>query len=292
MITDKKTKTLGRGLDALIGSYEPQENDAVKTVDISLIDNNPGQPRKQFDEDKLSELAHSIEQHGVVQPLIVKKNGARYTIIAGERRFRAARLAGLNEVPVLVRELNEQEILEVALIENLQRENLNAMEEARAIKQLMDEHDLTQEDVAKRLGKSRPAIANSVRLLSLPEEIQQFLSDGKLQAGHCRVLASVPDDELMVRLARLAIIDGWSVRETEERVKQALEKSALEKRQPKREKLSNDAKKAQDALRERLGTKVSLTGSDDRGRIVIEYFSKDELITIFDTIMGNNAEEN
>lgn len=284
-------KGLGRGLDALLGGADLSDPSQVRTVSVYLIDNNAEQPRKQFNEDKLKELATSIEQHGVVQPIIVRKNGERFTIIAGERRFRAARLAGLNEVPVLVRELGEQEILEVSLIENLQRENLNAMEEARAIRQLMDEHDLTQEEVAKRLGKSRPAIANSVRLLALPEEIQQLLYDGKLQAGHCRVLASVPDEALMTSLAKTAAREGWSVRETEQKVKAALEKKALEKRQPKREKLSNDAKKAQDALRERLGTKVSLSGSDERGKIVIEYFSKDELMTIFDKIMGKNSEE-
>lgn len=284
-------KGLGRGLDALLGGASLSDPSQVRTVSVYLIDNNAEQPRKQFNEDKLKELATSIEQHGVVQPIIVRKNGERFTIIAGERRFRAARLAGLNEVPVLVRELSEQEILEVSLIENLQRENLNAMEEARAIRQLMDEHDLTQEEVAQRLGKSRPAIANSVRLLALPEEIQQLLYDGKLQAGHCRVLASVPDEALMTSLAKTAAREGWSVRETEQKVKAALEKKALEKRQPKREKLSNDAKKAQDALRERLGTKVSLSGSDERGKIVIEYFSKDELMTIFDKIIGKNSEE-
>ena len=253
-------KGLGKGLDALLGGANMSDPSQVRMVSIYLIDNNSEQPRKLFNDEKLKELATSIEQHGVVQPIIVRKNGERYTIIAGERRFRAARLAGLNEVPVLVRELSEQEILEVSLIENLQRENLNAMEEARAIRQLMDEHDLTQEEVAKRLGKSRPAIANSVRLLALPEEVQQLLYDGKLQAGHCRVLASVPDEALMTSLAKSAAREGWSVRETEERVKTALEKQALEKRQPKREKLSNDAKKAQDALRERLGTQVSLSG--------------------------------
>lgn len=284
-------KGLGRGLDALLGGADLSDPSQVRSVSVYLIDNNAEQPRKQFNEDKLKELATSIEQHGVVQPIIVRKNGERFTIIAGERRFRAARLAGLNEVPVLVRELSEQEILEVSLIENLQRENLNAMEEARAIRQLMDEHDLTQEEVAKRLGKSRPAIANSVRLLALPEEIQQLIYDGKLQAGHCRVLASVPDEALMTSLAKTAAREGWSVRETEQKIKVALEKKALEKRQPKREKLSNDAKKAQDALRERLGTKVSLSGSDERGKIVIEYFSKDELMTIFDKIMGKNSEE-
>jgi ParB family chromosome partitioning protein len=285
-------KGLGKGLDALLGGASMSDPSQVRMVSVYLIDNNAEQPRKIFNEDKLRELATSIEQHGVVQPIIVRKNGERFTIIAGERRFRAARLAGLNEVPVLIRELSEQEILEVSLIENLQRENLNAIEEAHAIRQLMDEHDLTQEEVARRLGKSRPAIANSVRLLTLPEEIRQLLSEGKLQAGHARVLGSVPDEALMISLAKSAAKEGWSVRETEEKVKQALEKSELEKRQPKREKLSNDAKKAQDALRERLGTKVSLSGSDDRGRIVIEYFSKDELMNIYDTIMGKNSEEN
>lgn len=284
-------KGLGKGLDALLGGANMSDPSLVRMVSVYLIDNNAEQPRKVFNEEKLKELAISIEQHGVVQPIIVRKNGERFTIIAGERRFRAARLAGLNEVPVLIRELSEQEVLEVSLIENLQRENLNAMEEARAIRQLMDEHDLTQEDVAKRLGKSRPAIANSVRLLALPTEVQQLVYDGRLQAGHCRVLASVPNEALMISLSKAAAAEGWSVRETEQKVKAALEKSELEKRQPKRERLSSDAKMAQDALRERLGTKVSLSGSDERGKIVIEYFSKDELMSIFDVIMGKNSEE-
>lgn len=284
-------KGLGKGLDALLGGANMSDPSLVRMVSVYLIDNNAEQPRKVFNEEKLKELAVSIEQHGVVQPIIVRKNGERFTIIAGERRFRAARLAGLNEVPVLIRELSEQEVLEVSLIENLQRENLNAMEEARAIRQLMDEHDLTQEDVAKRLGKSRPAIANSVRLLALPTEVQQLVYDGRLQAGHCRVLASVPNEALMISLSKAAAAEGWSVRETEQKVKSALEKSELEKRQPKRERLSSDAKMAQDALRERLGTKVSLSGSDERGRIVIEYFSRDELMSIFDVIMGKNSEE-
>ncbi len=284
-------KGLGKGLDALLGGANMSDPSLVRMVSVYLIDNNAEQPRKVFNEEKLKELAVSIEQHGVVQPIIVRKNGERFTIIAGERRFRAARLAGLNEVPVLIRELSEQEVLEVSLIENLQRENLNAMEEARAIRQLMDEHDLTQEDVAKRLGKSRPAIANSVRLLALPTEVQQLVYDGRLQAGHCRVLASVPNETLMISLSKAAAAEGWSVRETEQKVKAALEKSELEKRQPKRERLSSDAKMAQDALRERLGTKVSLSGSDERGKIVIEYFSKDELMSIFDVIMGKNSEE-
>lgn len=283
-------KGLGKGLDALLGgSTVAESSNTVNTLSVYLIDTNAEQPRKQFDEAKLVELATSIEQHGVVQPIIVKKSDERYKIIAGERRFRAARLAGLNEVPVIVRDLSEQEVLEVSLIENLQRENLNPVEEAQAIRALMDEHDLTQEEVAKRLGKSRPAIANSVRLLALPQELQQLLLDGRLQAGHCRVLASIPDEQLMVKTALQAADSEWSVRETEQRVAALLALHSLERKQPKRSRLSNDIRHAQDKLRERLGTKVSFKGDDDRGKIVIEYFSKDELTNIYDLIMGEKA---
>ena len=285
-------KGLGKGLDALLGgSTVAESSNTVNTLSVYLIDTNADQPRKQFDEAKLVELATSIEQHGVVQPIIVKKSDERYKIIAGERRFRAARLAGLNEVPVIVRDLSEQEVLEVSLIENLQRENLNPVEEAQAIRALMDEHDLTQEEVAKRLGKSRPAIANSVRLLALPHELQQLLLDGRLQAGHCRVLASIPDEQLMVKTALQAADSEWSVRETEQRVAALLALHSLERKQPKRSRLSNDIRHAQDKLRERLGTKVSFKGDDDRGKIVIEYFSKDELTNIYDLIMGEKAGE-
>lgn len=280
-------KGLGRGLDALLGGGEMPAETSVSKLSVYLIDNNSEQPRKKFDEDKLRELASSIEQHGVVQPIIVRKNGERYAIIAGERRFRAARMAGLNEVPVIVREMDEQEVLEVALIENLQREDLNPIEEAAAIRALMDEHDLTQEDVASRLGKSRPAIANTLRLLALPEKVQGLLLDGALQAGHARVLASIPDDELIIVTAQKAANEGWSVRETEKHVNELLESKKLNKRQPKRSNLSNELISAQDSLREHLGTKVSFKGNEDKGKIIIEYYSKDELAEIFDTIMGN-----
>ena len=184
-------KGLGKGLDALLGGYEEPNETAVSTLSVYLIDNNSDQPRKKFDEAKLVELANSIAQHGIVQPIIVRKVGERYSIIAGERRFRAARRAGLNEVPVIVREMDEQQVLEVSLIENLQRENLNALEEAAAIRTLMDEHDLTQDEVAKRLGKSRPAIANAVRLLSLPEELQAQIPE-HLRGPLLEVLAQDP----------------------------------------------------------------------------------------------------
>lgn len=281
-------KGLGKGLDALLGgsNIETTNSNQVTSVSIYLIDNNADQPRKTFNDDKLKELAESIEQHGVIQPIVVQKNNDRYKIIAGERRFRAARLAGLNEVPVIIREMSEQEVLEVALIENLQRENLNPIEEAAAIKALIDEHDLTQEEVARRLGKSRPAIANSVRLLNLPETIRQLLSDGRLQAGHCRALASIPDEDLMVKTARQAAGYEWSVRETEQRVQQLLTENQIERRQPKRSKQTNEIKAAQDKLRERLGSKVSLKGDSDKGKIVIEYFNSQELSNIYEIIMG------
>lgn len=278
-------KGLGKGLDALLGGYESPRESSVNSVSIYLIDNNNEQPRKNFNEEKLAELARSIEQHGVVQPIIVRNNGERFTIIAGERRFRAAKMAGLNEIPVIIRNMDEQEILEVALIENLQREDLNPIEEAFAIKSLMDEHDLTQEDVAKRLGKSRPAIANSVRLLNLPDRIRGLLLEGKLQAGHARALAAITDEKVMCEVAEVAAQEGWSVRETERKTAELLEDKQIPKRQNRRSMLSNDMRSAQDSLRERLGTKVSFKGNEDKGKIIIEYYSKDELLEIFDTIM-------
>lgn len=280
-------KGLGRGLDALLGGGEMPTETSVSKLSVYLIDNNSEQPRKKFDENKLRELADSIEQHGVVQPIIVRKNGERYAIVAGERRFRAARLAGLNEVPVIVREMDEQEVLEVALIENLQREDLNPIEEATAIRALMDEHDLTQEDVASRLGKSRPAIANTLRLLTMPKKIQEMLLEGELQAGHAKALASIPDEELLVATAQRAANEGWSVRETENRVKELLESKKMSQKQPKRSKISNELRSAQTSLMEHLGTKVSFKGDEDKGKIIIEYYSKDELAGIFDRIMGN-----
>ncbi len=279
-------KGLGKGLDALLGGSSYSEGNTVTAVSVYLIDNNADQPRKTFNDDKLRELAESIEQHGVIQPIIVQRKGDRYRIIAGERRFRAARMAGLNEVPVIVRDLNEQEVREVSLIENLQRENLNSIEEARAIKALMDEHDLTQEQVSKRLGRSRSAVANSTRLLDLPEAVQELLIEGKLQPGHARVLSTITDEDLLVKTARQAAGYEWSVRETEQRVQQVLSQNEMVKKQPKRSKMSNDMKQAQDRLREKLGTKVVLKGDEDRGSIVIDYFSKDELLAVFEKIMG------
>ena len=290
MADNKKNKRLGKGLDSLFGSYEPNENDVVRKISVSLIDNNPDQPRKQFNEEKLNELAESIRQHGIVQPLIVRKNGDRYTIIAGERRFRAARIAELSEVPAIVREMDGREVMEVALIENIQRENLNPIEEAAAIRFLMKEHDLTQDEVAKRLSKSRPAIANSVRLLQLPENVQEHLRTGKLLPGHARVLASIEDEELLEKTAEKCAENGWSVRETEEQVKKAITLAELHKRPRRKSRLSNDLAAARNNLRDRLGTRVDIQGDEKRGKIIIEYFTDEGLQSIYETIMGEMNE--
>ena len=208
-------KGLGRGLDALLGDYTQPTPEGVQELDIHLIDTNAGQPRKDFDQEKLQELADSIRQHGVVQPILLRQNGERYVIVAGERRFRAARLAGLEKVPAIVKDLDEAQVMEVALIENLQREDLNPIEEAAAIRFLMQQHDLTQEEVSKRLSKSRPAIANSLRLLTLPEPVQAYLRNGKLQAGHARALAGLQDPEAQAVLADKIVGEGLSVRAAE-----------------------------------------------------------------------------
>lgn len=288
-MANKNNKGLGKGLDSLFGSYEAKETDVVRMISIDLIDNNPEQPRKSFNEEKLNELAESIQQHGIVQPLIVQKRDERYTIIAGERRFRAARIAGLREVPAIVREMDGREVMEVALIENIQRENLNPIEEAAAIRFLMKEHDLTQEEVAKRLSKSRPAIANSVRLLQLPDGVQDYLREGRIQPGHARVLAAIEDDMLLQKTAEKCAESGWSVRETEEQVKKAITLAELHKRPRRSRRLSNDLSAARSRMRERLGTRVDIQGDENKGKIIIEYYTDEGLQSIYEAIMGDDA---
>ncbi|MBR6428645.1 MAG: ParB/RepB/Spo0J family partition protein [Clostridia bacterium] len=286
MAANKKNKGLGKGLESLFGTNEHRENDVIRSISVDLIDNNPDQPRKQFDEEKLGELAESIKQHGIVQPLILKKNGERYTIIAGERRFRAARLAEIREVPAIVRDMDDREVMEVALIENIQRENLNPIEEAVAINFLIEQHDLTQEEVAKRLSKSRPAITNTLRLLKLPNTVQDHIRKGRLQQGHARVLAAITDDELLEKVAEKCAEAGWSVRETEEQVKKAMVLAELHKRPRRKRRLSNDLSAARSRLREKLGTRVEIQGDEHRGKIIIEYYTDEGLQSVYEAIMG------
>lgn len=278
---------LGRGLDALLGDYTQPTPEGVQELDIHLIDTNAGQPRKDFDQEKLQELADSIRQHGVVQPILLRQNGERYVIVAGERRFRAARLAGLEKVPAIVKDLDEAQVMEVALIENLQREDLNPIEEAAAIRFLMQQHDLTQEEVSKRLSKSRPAIANSLRLLTLPEPVQAYLRNGKLQAGHARALAGLQDPEAQAVLADKIVGEGLSVRAAESLAREQGQKPPRQKKEPPA--TDPDLAAAEASLREWLGTKVSIQGSSQRGRIVIEYYNAELLQGIYDLLRGGEG---
>ena len=275
-------KGLGRGLDALLESYEPGRGPAtLQEVSVYDIDTNPDQPRKTFDEEKLQELAGSIKTHGIVQPLILYRQGNRYTIVAGERRYRAARLAGLKTVPAVITDKEEHELQEVSLIENLQREDLNPVEEAAAIRFLMVQHNLTQEEVSSRIGRSRPAVTNALRLLNLPESVQGMLKDGTLSAGHGKMLAGLEDSEKTERLAQKAVKEGWSVRQLEEAVRlDALPRKKVTKR------MDPEIRRTASAIRSRLRAKVAIEGDQEKGKIIISYFSRDDLMNICDAILG------
>ena len=267
---------LGKGMNALIDDFA-KENVSRETssLRISLIEPNRDQPRKNFDEDALTELADSIRKYGVLQPLIVEKNGSMYQIVAGERRWRAAKLAGLTEVPVIIREFGRSEAAEVALIENLQREDLNPVEEAFAYKALIEEFGVRQEDVAAKVSKSRTAVTNSLRLLKLSDSILGKLSEGKLSAGHARAILSVEDEAMRETLCERIVEEGMSVRTAEK-----LAKSPALLMNKKAEKKPVDAylKSAARSLTKSLGTKVSIKpGKDGKGKIVIDYFSEDVL---------------
>jgi ParB family chromosome partitioning protein len=276
-----KTTGLGKGLGALLGDYEEQPG-AASEIDIKLIDRNAAQPRKQFDEEQLKELSESIKQHGIVQPLLLVKNGSRYTIVAGERRFRAAKLAGLKTVPAVVRDFEEEQLMEVSLIENIQRTDLNPVEEARAIKYLMDQHGLTQDEVAEKLGKSRPAIANALRLLNLPATALELLINGKLSAGHARALLAVQGEAKQNALALRAASEGLSVRQVEALAKQP-EPKPVKKLVLNRH---DDLFDIEERIREAIGTKVKLTGTPKSGKLLIEYFSQDELERIYNALIN------
>ena len=295
---------LGRGLGALLGDVvdeapdtqsvdekparrlsakpaaEPAKPvDEVRMLPIRLIDPNRDQPRRAFDEEALKELAASIKAVGVIQPIIVKAEGDRYTIIAGERRYRASRMAELDEIPAIVRDWDEQKRLEAALIENLQRDDLNPVEEAMGVRRLMDEAGLTQEKAAERLGKSRPAIANLLRLLTLPESVLTLLKEGKLSAGHARALVTV-DPRRQVQLANLTVQQGWSVRQLERICAQPV-KPEVPKPRVKRDAQIGEL---ENMARELFGTRVRLDGNTESGRITLFYYNPDDLQRIWDVM--------
>ena len=297
---------LGRGLNSLFGDYnlfeeetplkkeEPKvvEKEVVKTiikempitkpveVEIGLIDRNPSQPRRNFDEKALSELAQSIKTHGVIQPLIVVANGDRYTIVAGERRWRAALKAKCKTVPVVIKDYNEQQIAEIALIENLQREDLNPIESARAIKELMTKYNMTQEKVADKIGKSRPAVANTLRLLTLPQQIIDLILANKLSAGHARAIVGIEDENLQKELALKVVEKKLSVRDLEQLIKK---QSKSNKNAVKYEK-SPELKTFINDLNKMFGTKVDVLGNDTKGRIIINYYNAEDLQRIYELL--------
>ncbi|MGM9937673.1 MAG: ParB/RepB/Spo0J family partition protein [Candidatus Ornithomonoglobus sp.] len=284
---------LGRGLESLFADSSPiedeitKENDKVETLRITQIEPNKKQPRKQFDKEKIEALTESIKEHGVIQPIIVVPNGDMYRIVAGERRWRAAKKAGLTEIPVVIRDYTDIEIAQISLIENLQRENLNPIEEALGYRTLIDEYNMTQEEVSKTIGKSRSAVANSIRLLSLDENIRQKLISGEISSGHARALLSIEDSEIRNAVLESIISKGLNVRQAEALAKQ------LQKERPARRKPVIDEQVAEalntieSNLSSRLGTRVKLLHGEKKGKIEIEYFGNDDLERIL-SLLGQN----
>ena len=282
----KKKAGLGKGLDALFIDNSTEEN-GDKLVNINDIEPKRDQPRKHFDEETLKELADSIAMHGVIQPLLVRPlSDGGYQLIAGERRWRASRMAGLTQVPVVVREMTDEEAMELALIENLQREDLNPIEEAEGFKLLMDTYSFTQEQAAEKVGKSRPAVANALRLLALPEEVLDMVKEGIISSGHARTLLPLSDKKLIIKLAEEISQKELSVRETERIVKTLLKpKSEIVKKKSKRDPYYDEC---EIAIREELGRKAKINVSrGNKGSIEIEFFSKEDLQSILEALAGN-----
>ena len=280
---------LGKGLDSLFEeALRDDGTDSISTLPLRDIEPDKDQPRKDFDEESLNQLAKSIEQHGLLQPIAVRSTPTgSYKIIAGERRWRASRLAGLTEVPVVIRDVTDAEAMELALIENLQREDLDPIEEALGYKQLMDRCDLTQAETAEKLGKSRSAVANSLRLLALPQEILEFLKIGALQIGHAKVILGLEGDDLRLQAAKLVVENDLNVRQTEQLCKK-LEKGEKEpKAQPARPSLPDEV---EIALREVLGNEVKVAYKNGKGSLTVHFYSDDQL-TAFANLLGGYQKE-
>ena len=276
-------KGLGKGLGALfedvnIDSTEIEGSEAnkgdINFIEIDEIAPNESQPRKTFNKEKLEELARSIKTHGVIQPIVVRKQGSHYEVVAGERRWRAARIAGLSEVPCIVRELTDEQNMLVAIIENVQREDLNPIEEARGIRAMIEDYELTQDEVAKAVSKSRPYITNALRMLKLPDAVLDMVSAGKLSAGHARAILSAKEEE-QTEIAKHVETKGLSVREAEKLSKKGL---SFDRKKPGKHPTKNAAvKQIESELSSALGTKVNLSQNGNKGKIEIEYYSREEL---------------
>lgn len=292
-------KGLGKGLNALFGIYDDesyenitkpaQTNNGVLEIEIGKIVPNPNQPRKNFDEDALKELAASIKIHGIVQPIVLNRQpDGKYMIIAGERRWRAAKLCGLDKVPAIVKTYTEKQIKEISIIENLQREDLNPVEAAKAIKQLMDEYNLTQEVVAERIGKSRSNIANTLRILTLYPQVLTLVEQGKLSSGHARALVVIEDPNEQLRLANMVVSKNLSVRDLEKAVKNL---TSPTKKIVIKEEQSLELKELINQMQKTFATKVSAIGNDNKGRIYIDYYNRDDLDRIAELLDLLNKKE-
>lgn len=272
---------LGRGLQALIPDIDEDSTKGVENIKISDIEPNQFQPRKHFDDESLRELSNSIKEHGIIQPIIVRKVDFGYQIVAGERRWRAAKLAGLKEIPAIIKDFDDQKVMEIALIENLQREDLNPIDEAKAYKSLMEQFNLTQEEISKRVGKSRSAIANSIRLLNLDEKVQNMLMEGKITTGHAKVILAVQDADKQNIIANKIVDKNLNVRETENLIKEVTS--------PKKKKRQiNDIyiKEIEDNFCRFFGTKVKIIPGKNKGKIMIEYYGEEDLSRLTELIIN------
>ena len=276
-----KKFALGKGLGALIPDEINEDNEGKLMISLNKIKSNIDQPRKSFDNEKIAELAESIKNHGIIQPLILKENDGGYIIVAGERRWRAAKMVGLKEVPAIVMDLTEKQVLEISLIENIQRQDLNPIEEALAYKKLLSDFDLTQEELSKRIGKSRTAITNTLRLINLDSRVQQYVIDGIISEGHGRALLSLEDGDLQYIYSQKVIDEKLSVRELEKLIRNISLKS---ERSEKKEELNPYYKDVRDRLQNYFGTKVNLSSKKNKGKIEIEYYSEEDLERILDII--------
>ncbi|WP_294375681.1 ParB/RepB/Spo0J family partition protein [uncultured Clostridium sp.] len=279
---------LGKGLSALIPEDVKVESEEIKEgkmmIPLNKIKNDNNQPRKAFDNDKIVELTESIKTHGIIQPLILRKSDDEsYIIVAGERRWRAAKMAGLKEVPAIIMELSEMDVLEISLIENIQRQDLNPIEEALAYKKLINDFKITQEDLSKRIGKSRTAITNTMRLINLDSRVQQYIIEGIISEGHGRALLGIKDEEVQYELSQKVIDENLSVRELERMVKKIVEGKNKEEKTTTVE-LNPYYKNIKNQLQDYFGTKVNISNKNNKGKIEIEYYSEDDLQRILDII--------
>ncbi|HGE5779584.1 MULTISPECIES: ParB/RepB/Spo0J family partition protein [Bacillus] len=281
-------KGLGRGINAFFPDLDVREEEKIQEIALTELRPNPYQPRKNFQKEAIQELAASIKEHGILQPLIVRKSIKGYEIVAGERRYRAAKEACLEKVPAVVRELNEQQMMEFALLENLQREDLNPMEEALAYQMLMDELNVTQEQLARRLGKSRPYIANYVRLLTLPSFVQEMIANGSLSMAHGRTLLTIKDEEQLKSLLKRIEKEGLNVRQLEQIVQQIHQRVSRETKTVKRER-NIFFEERETLLREKFGTGIKIKETKkEKGKIEIEFFDKEDLNRILELLSGEN----